>query len=344
MNKSQTISHSFNVAGMHCAACELTIERNVKPLPGVKKADAVLSKKTLNIEIFPGTDINELKLQINSAIGEYGYEIVDEVSNHKNNWKKLATALLFATGIVGLFLLVQKLGIGDLVSADQMNLPVIFMIGVVASLSTCMAVVGGLVLTISSSYTKANKGKTKPLVLFHISRLVGFFVLGGIIGTLGTAFTLSLAAIFIINLILFAVMIILGLNMLDVFPALNKFQLRMPKVFTSNKVNQHEISGAIAPIMLGIITFFLPCGFTQSMQLFSLTTGGFFQGATTMFVFALGTLPVLALISFASAKFSKGLNSDLFFKTAGFLILFFAAFNFLSALAAIGIIPPILLL
>lgn len=344
MDNSQTISHSFSISGMHCAGCELTIERNVKPLAGIKKADAILSKQVLNIETTANINIAELKSQINSAIGEYGYQIVDERKAHQNNWTKLTTALLIASGIAGLFLLLQKLGIGDLVSADQMSLPVIFMIGVVASLSTCMAVVGGLVLTISSSYTKANKGKTKPLIMFHAARLVGFFILGGIIGILGTAFTLSPTAIFIINLILFGVMIILGLNMLDIFPELNKFQLRMPKFFTSSKVSQEEINGVIAPITLGIITFFLPCGFTQSMQLFSLTAGGFIQGATTMFVFALGTLPVLALISFASAKFSKGLNSDLFFKTAGFLILFFAVFNFLAALAAMGIIAPILLL
>ena len=61
------------------------------------------------------------------------------------------------------------------------------------------------------------------------------------------------------------------------------------------------------------------------------------QGAVTMFVFALGTLPVLGMISFASMKFSKTLQSGLFFKVAGFLVLFFAIFNLYSSIKGLGI-------
>ncbi len=94
-------------------------------------------------------------------------------------------------------------------------------------------------------------------------------------------------------------------------------------------------------VLLGVSTFFLPCGFTQSMQFYALTTGSFISGALTMFVFSLGTLPVLSLISFASVKFSKNFKSGLFFKTAGFIVIFFAIFNLLSAFVAIGLIGPI---
>jgi sulfite exporter TauE/SafE len=60
-----------------------------------------------------------------------------------------------------------------------------------------------------------------------------------------------------------------------------------------------------------------------------------------MLVFSLGTLPVLALISFASVKLSKNLQSGLFFKTAGFIIIFCAIFNLLAALVAVGLINPL---
>jgi sulfite exporter TauE/SafE len=90
--------------------------------------------------------------------------------------------------------------------------------------------------------------------------------------------------------------------------------------------------------LLGVSTFILPCGFTQSMQIYSLSTGSFLTGALTMFTFALGTLPVLGMISFASMKFSKTLQSGLFFKVAGFLVLFFAIFNLYSSILGLGII------
>ncbi|MBP6911491.1 sulfite exporter TauE/SafE family protein [Patescibacteria group bacterium] len=48
---------------------------------------------------------------------------------------------------------------------------------------------------------------------------------------------------------------------------------------------------------MGIGTFFLPCGFTQSMQVYTLSTGSFLAGGLTMLSFALGTLPMLLLLS-----------------------------------------------
>lgn len=205
-----------------------------------------------------------------------------------------------------------------------------------------MAVVGGLVLSLSSTYSKEEgKGKNFPIILFHVSRLVSFFILGGVIGLLGSAFILTPVVTFVINLILFFVMVIMGINLLDVFPFAKKLQLSFPKVKGIANMDKN-ITNKFAPILLGSSTFFLPCGFTQSMQVYSLSTGSFINGALTMLFFALGTFPILALISFASVKFADTLKSKIFFKTAGFIILFFAIINFLGALTAIGIIRPIL--
>ena len=95
------------------------------------------------------------------------------------------------------------------------------------------------------------------------------------------------------------------------------------------------------PIAIGAATFFLPCGFTQSMQLYTLTTGSFWTGSLTMLAFALGTLPVLAIISFSSLSIRKNTSSGIFFKTAGLIVIFFGLFNLINALASTGIIPPI---
>jgi uncharacterized protein len=332
----------FQIEGMHCAACELTIEREVRQILGVQKVDAVLASNVVKLKIAEGTDVASLREHINAALADTNYRIVDTLSNHRVNTQQLFTAAAIAVGVVIVFLLLQQLGITNLIPGEQINLPVIFIIGIVASFSSCMAVVGGLVLTISSSFAQLNKSKTMPLILFHLARLIAFFVLGGVIGFLGGAFTLSPGAIFVMNLILFGVMVIMGLNMLEVFPGLKRFQLRIPKSIGAKGIDRGlNVASSLAAILLGVITFFLPCGFTQSMQVYALTTGNFLDGAVTMLVFALGTLPALALISFASVKLSKGLNSGLFFKTAGFLILFFALFNFLGALAAVGIIPPV---
>ena len=77
------------------------------------------------------------------------------------------------------------------------------------------------------------------------------------------------------------------------------------------------------------------------MQLYSLTTGSFLTGGLTMFFFALGTLPVLALISFSSFSIQNSKKSGIFFKSAGLIVILFALFNIINALAAIGLIAPV---
>lgn len=336
MENTEVKCTEFFVEGMHCAACELLIEKKISKVDGVKKVDAKLGEGKVYIESDRELNASDLS----KLVENNGYKIVGKKQNNKStNYKELGIAFLITSIIVALFLWIQKAGIVNLVNADKITLPFVFFIGFVASLSSCMAVVGGLVLSLSSSYAKGHK--FKPLVAFHISRIVGFFFLGGLIGLLGSAFILTPATSFILNLALFIVMLIMGINLLDIFPAAKKFQIKIPKALGKQAIELEGSDSPFAPILLGLTTFILPCGFTQSMQIYSLTTGSFLNGAVTMLVFALGTFPILALISFASVKFSKTLQSGLFFKTAGLIVLFFALFNFTAALVAVGLIQPI---
>jgi uncharacterized protein len=330
-------SCEFFVEGMHCAACELLIEKKLSKVVGVKTVDAKLNESKVYIKSDKELDATELSKLVENE----GYRIVNNKQNVASRSKKeLILSLLISLGFFGGFLLLQKSGIINLASGDgQITLPFVFLIGVVASLSTCMAVVGGLVLSLSSNYAKEKQAK--PIILFHISRIVGFFILGGLIGLLGSAFVLTPVMTFILNLALFIVMIVMAINLLEILPSAKKLQLRMPKFIGKRAMKVGETNNFLTPILLGAVTFFLPCGFTQSMQLYSLTTGSFINGAVTMLVFALGTLPMLALISFASTKFSKSMQSGLFFKIAAFIIILFSIFNFTAALAAVGIIKPI---
>ena len=60
-----------------------------------------------------------------------------------------------------------------------------------------------------------------------------------------------------------------------------------------------------------------------------------------MSAFALGTLPVLSLLSFGFLGIHKKAQSGIFFKTAGIIVIFFGIFNLVNSLAIIGVIPPI---
>lgn len=177
--------------------------------------------------------------------------------------------------------------------------------------------------------------------MFHGGRIVSFFILGGVIGAVGSAFTLSTSLTFILSLIIGIVMLILGINLLDTFNWAKKLQPSIPKFIARHAHGVSKMNHMLTPLLVGIATFFLPCGFTQSMQLYTLTTGSFLKGGLTMLSFALGTLPVLALVSFSSFSVKNSSKSGVFFKSAGLVVIIFALFNLINSLVVIGVIPPI---
>lgn len=339
MNKR---TYTFNVSGMHCNACILMTESELEDVSYITKAKSSLKNNSVEVTGDFGEKTPEfIASELSKILIKHGYSLSVEKKQAKNiNWLdfKIAVPIAIAFGI--LFVILQKIGLVNLVGTGSMTYGTAFVIGIIASLSTCMAVVGGLVLSMSATFAREGD-KVKPQLLFHGGRIVSFFILGGVIGAIGSAFTLNTGATFILGLIIAIVMFILGINLLDVFPWAKKLQPEMPKFLSKHALGVSKLNHTLTPLLVGIATFFLPCGFTQSMQIYTLTTGGFFKGGLTMLSFALGTLPVLALISFSSFSIKNSKKSGIFFKTSGLIIIMFALFNLINSLVVIGIIPPI---
>lgn len=334
-------TYTFHVHGMHCNACILMTESELGDLPNVTYVKSSL--KNHSVEIvgdFGDKTLEQIAETLTAPLKPHGYTVSVERQVKDRKWGDFKIAIPIALAFAVLFVVLQKMGIVNLVNAGNVTYGTAFMIGIVASLSTCMAVVGGLLLSMSATFAKEGD-KVRPQLMFHGGRLVSFFVLGGVIGAIGSAFTLNVSATFILSLIIGIVMLILGVNLLDTFHWAKKFQPGMPKFIGKYAHGVSKFNHSLTPLLVGIATFFLPCGFTQSMQLYTLSTGSFLQGGLTMLAFALGTLPVLALISFSSFGIHKSSKSGIFFKTAGLIVIMFALFNIINSLVVIGIIPPV---
>lgn len=341
MENTNSKTYKFYLNGMHCNSCVGLTEGELKTHPMVSSAKSDLATRTVEItgnfgEMAPEVIAKELT----AVLIKHGYSISMERQEKIVSWKEFTIAAPVALGFLALFVLLQKLGIVNLISAGNVTYGTAFVVGIVASLSTCMAVVGGLLLSMSATF--ALKGeKTRPQILFHIGRIVSFFILGGVIGTVGSAFQLGAVGTFVIGVIIGAVMLILGINLLDVFHFTKRLQLTMPKGLSEGVLKITKLNHVLTPALIGVATFFLPCGFTQSMQIYTLSTGNFLQGGLTMLFFALGTFPVLALVSFSSLSIGKGEKAGIFFKTAGLIVILFAIFNIINSFVALGWLPPI---
>lgn len=339
--KQENKTYTFHVSGMHCKACVILTEEELKEDPRVTAATTSLKTQSVKITGNFGDMAPEaIAEELTKLLIKHGYVLSVEKAKKVVKWKEFNTAIPFVLVFVLIFIMLQKIGIINRVNTSDVTYGTAFVIGIIASLSTCMAVVGGLVLSMSATFAKEGD-KVKPQVLFHIGRIISFFVLGGIIGSVGAVFQFGQTGIFAMGMVIGVVMLILGINLLDIFHITKRFQFTMPKAFSRKVSNLTEVNHTLTPALIGMATFFLPCGFTQSMQLYSLTTGSFLQGGLTMLTFALGTFPVLALISFSSLSIHKKSSSGVFFKTAGLIVILFALFNIFNSFVAIGILPPL---
>jgi sulfite exporter TauE/SafE/copper chaperone CopZ len=334
-------TYTFHIKGMHCNACILLTESEVQDLPHINYVKSDLVHHTIEVGgEFGDRTPDAIAQELTDVLLKHGYTVSVEKQAVEKKWSDFLIAIPIALGFGVLFVLLQKLGLVNLVNTGTVSYGTAFVIGIIASLSTCMAVVGGLVLSMSATFAREGD-KVRPQILFHVGRLASFFILGGVIGALGAAFTLNATATFVLSLLIGLVMLVLGINLLDVFHWSKKLQPSMPKFLAKRAYGASKLNHSLTPFLVGIATFFLPCGFTQAMQIYTLGTGSFVNGALTMGSFALGTLPVLALVSFSSFSIKNGKYSGVFFKTAGLIVILFALFNLMNSLVVIGLIQPL---
>ncbi len=336
-NKPGWKTAQLRIDGMHCGNCEVLIERRFKKVHGVRKVTARQSAGTAEVVYYGDLDIHALE----AAVKEDGYTVSlqpqDQAPvgrNSTRHYLEIVTAFMI---VVTIFLLLKSMNLlpDNLAIPDTISFGFAFAIGAVASISTCIAVTGGLLVAVAAKYNSSNGKLTgvqrfKPHLYFNAGRIISYTLLGGAIGALGSTFTLSLETNALLILAASFVMIMLGMQMLSLLPKRASF-IRMPK-FLAHKIHDlSERNTKGGAFILGGLTFFLPCGFTQALQLYVLAKGSFATGALVMLAFSLGTLPALLSLS-ALSSFVTGAFQKHFLKLAGATVVLLGLFSIQNGL------------
>lgn len=330
-------SKKISISGMHCASCEILIGKELKKISGV--SDVQISHKT-GIANISYTNTPPSEESLTEAVKNAGYTLGENkalpwISKDKKDYENFFKA---AAIFIVLFLVVRMLGLTDLsVNTESKSVSIALLVGLVAGVSTCMALIGGLVLALAARHSARHPEATRtqkfrPHIFFNIGRIAGYAFFGGLIGLLGTAIKPSSTVLGVITLMIAFIMIFLGLKLIDLFPRLKNKSLTLPsgiaKIFGLDK-NVKEYNH-FAATMTGALTFFVPCGFTQAMQIYAISTASFTQGAMIMGLFALGTAPGLLGIAGLSSIF-KGQRARVFFMVSGIAVILFGITNFSNA-------------
>ncbi len=340
MSKQLTV----DIDGMHCRSCELILEKNLARIPGVTGVHVKYKKGTGVISYGQNPPA---RAEIERVVNESGYRLGTHSKKtfFSHRFGDYVEAVLAGVAVWVLYEILRALGVFDLslAAGGTPSLVTVFPLGLVAGVSTCMALVGGLVLGISARHAELHPEATamqkfRPHLFFNLGRLISYALLGGLIGLLGSVLKLSSGMLGILVVLLGIVMLVIGIKLTEIFPRLSGASfIALPSSVArmlgiSRETKEYSHTGAF---MTGAVTFFVPCGFTQAMQLFAISTGSFVLGSTIMFLFALGTLPGLLGIGGLTSAL-KGKTARYFFKFAGVVVIALALFNIGNGLTLAG--------
>jgi sulfite exporter TauE/SafE/copper chaperone CopZ len=300
--KNQTL----HVKDMVCNSCERIIEKDLKKLNGVKDVKASFKTSTVTIDYDPDWCSY---LDIKNTITKSGYNVIAASHSKDNSSQFMINAIL----IIGLIFVMTKLtsisnyfNISSILDSNATYL-VLFIVGLLSSLH-CVGMCGGIMLSQSLS-----QNSIKAPLLYNLGRVVSYTILGGVIGALGSVLSINTGTSIIIYIIAGIFMIIHGANTMG-FSIFRGLSFRLPFISKCSPSTSKS-----TPFVVGLLNGFMPCGPLQTMQLFALSTGSMTQGALSMFIFSVGTVPLMLIFGSIANSLSKNTSKKLI-KFSGALI------------------------
>lgn len=314
-------TRQLKISGMTCISCQNKIEQKLRNTAGIKCVKVSYSAGTADISY--DSDIITLR-DIIASIEKLDYQVLSGNEKQKVNLRRVVGLLVI---IISLYVLLQQFGLLNLLVPSQladtkMGYGMLFVIGLITSIH-CVAMCGGINLSQciprnQEASEKVGRGSTfRPAFLYNLGRVVSYTVIGGILGFSGFLFgggsntELPVVIQGIFKLIAGAFMVITGINMLGIFPWLRNLQPRLPKVL-SRRIGA-EKAKSNSPLIVGLLNGLMPCGPLQSMQIVALASGNPLVGAFSMFLFSLGTVPLMlglgSIVSALGKKFAQKLMS-----------------------------------
>ena len=188
-----------------------------------------------------------------------------------------------------------------------------FLTGLTSGGVSCIAIQGGLLASAVSNIENGNKSRN-TVTVFLLSKLLTYTLLGFLLGFIGSHLVLTPKVAAVLQIVIGLFLLATAGRILNLHPIFRYFVIQPPKFIYKLAKNQSRGKNLFAPIVLGALTVFMPCGVTQAMMVVALGTANPIQSALIMLAFTLGTSPVFFALGLSISKLIK-----------------YKAFNFVSA-------------
>ncbi len=268
------------IDGMHCTHCEDTIRGSLLKISNIKNVE--FDSFIACITYTGNLDKEEIKKSIiNCGYITKNEYISNDLKSLKDNIKLKEFLLIFLIIILFIFLTYKIFGFNvfNVIPNIDSNITygMLFITGLLTSIH-CISMCGAInLLAIINNNSKIN---LKRPIFYNLGRLISYTFIGGIVGFIGSVFKVNNYISGTLIVIASIVMFLMSLNMLGIL------KLKQLKIF-KYKFNSKN------SFLIGIFNGLMPCGPLQAMQVYALSTGSFIKGALSMFLFGLGTIPLM---------------------------------------------------
>lgn len=342
---------SLQIHGMHCSGCELVIENAVSELPGIIEVKANYLEDEARIRFDDtGTSIANIIARINKN----GYQSDLKISSGAPNlmalgnskgdrrhtglhqaFKKIASVTLALLGIS--FILWLDSWFMDHTDTPQLGRDIsyglLILIGFLTSFH-CVGMCGPLILGYTTKSASNGYKSYGSHLLYGIGKTLSYTLIGALFGALGSIVAFTPNTQGAVGVAAGVFLILFGLHMLELFPALNHFQFKIP-TFLNRSIGK-EFRKHRNPFFIGLLNgLMIICGPLQAMYVMAAGTGSGLEGAAILFCFGIGTLPLLMGFGFLTSLLSANLTPKLL-KASGFIVIVLGAIMFNRGLAVTG--------
>lgn len=160
----------------------------------------------------------------------------------------------------------------------------------------CLGMCGGIVTAFGLSMQSVSPQKQRQLVLtYHLGRLISYALLGLLAGLVGTTVLAPLMHNSMPRILLGLALVLVGLTMfgLPILNQLEKLGMRFWQALAPLRKKVFPMDSFGKAIIAGLLWGFLPCGLVYSGLMLAVVGHDIPTASMMMFVFGLGTLPML---------------------------------------------------
>ena len=319
------MNHKYvKIEDIHCNHC---IEVITNELLKNKKIEDVKIKKNIASITYHGNLNNSEIIEAIQKIDYYTKEeyIHDQLKDFEDYFSIKEFLIILFLFLFLWFMVYHFLGFNIFSIIPNIDSKItygmLFVTGLLTSVH-CLSMCGAIHLIAIMDLKQKNYKRT---ILYNLGRVISYTIIGGIVGGIGGIISFHPIVRGIIILLAAIVMLFMSLQMIGIID----FKIPILLKISYSSHNKHAF-------IIGLLNGLMPCGPLHAMQVYALSTGSVWLGALSMFLFSLGTVPLMLFIGFFY-QYLRGRGKFILQKIASVLLLILSLVMLHRGLLSFGV-------